>query len=321
MADTRRAAREWAGSLDATPRKALFLVGVSGGGDSVALAWALSLEAAALDVSVGAVIVDHQLQAGSAQVAARAAAQMEALGLSPVLVKTVSVEGTSNMEDNARKARYQAFTEAVRETGAVGVALAHTLDDQAETVLLGLARGSGPSGLKGMADRDGLYHRPFLGLTRETLRQALRDAGIEWWDDPHNDDESFARVSVRKNVIPVLEKVLGPGVTEALARTAELFREDSATLDSQAEEWFQRHVTQRGGECSVAVNDLAELGSALQTRVLRAMVVAAGGHAPTYVHTKQMHKLLREWRGQSRLNLSGASVERKDGRIIATAGK
>ena len=287
----------------------------------MALAWALSLEAAALDVSVGAVIVDHQLQAGSAQVAARAAAQMEALGLSPVLVKTVSVEGTSNMEDNARKARYQAFTEAVRETGAVGVALAHTLDDQAETVLLGLARGSGPSGLKGMADRDGLYHRPFLGLTRETLRQALRDAGIEWWDDPHNDDESFARVSVRKNVIPVLEKVLGPGVTEALARTAELFREDSATLDSQAEEWFQRHVTQRGGECSVAVNDLAELGSALQTRVLRAMVVAAGGSSPSYVHTKQMHKLLREWRGQSRLNLSGASVERKDGRIIATAGK
>jgi tRNA(Ile)-lysidine synthase len=172
-----------------------------------------------------------------------------------------------------------------------------------------------------MADRDGLYHRPFLGLTRETLRQALRDAGIEWWDDPHNDDESFARVSVRKNVMPVLEKVLGPGVTEALARTAELFREDSATLDSQAEEWFQRHVTQRGGECSVAVNDLAELGSALQTRVLRAMVVASGGHAPTYVHTKQMLKLLHEWRGQSSLNLSGASVERTDGRIIATASK
>ncbi|MFM1953170.1 MAG: hypothetical protein RL187_379 [Actinomycetota bacterium] len=287
----------------------------------MALAWALSLEAAALDVSVGAVIVDHQLQPGSAEVAARAAAQMEELGLSPVMVKTVSVEGTSNMEDNARKARYQAFTEAVRETGAVGVALAHTLDDQAETVLLGLARGSGPSGLKGMADRDGLYHRPFLGLTRETLRQALRDAGIEWWDDPHNDDESFARVSVRKNVMPVLEKVLGPGVTEALARTAELFREDSATLDSQAEEWFQRHVTQRGGECSVAVNDLAELGSALQTRVLRAMVVASGGHAPTYVHTKQMLKLLHEWRGQSSLNLSGASVERTDGRIIATASK
>lgn len=321
MADTRRAAREWAGSLDATPGNVLFLVGVSGGGDSVALAWALSLEAAALDVSVGAVIVDHQLQPGSAEVASRAAAQMEAFGLSPVMVKTVFVEGTSNMEDNARKARYQAFAEALRETGAAGVALAHTLDDQAETVLLGLARGSGPSGLKGMADKDGLYHRPFLGLTRETLRQALRDAGIKWWDDPHNDDESFARVSVRKNVIPVLEKVLGPGVSEALARTAELFREDSATLDSQAEEWFQKHVTERAGECSVAVSDLAGLGSALQTRVLRAMVVAVGGGAPSYIHTKQMLKLIHQWRGQSSLNLSGASVERKDGRIIAVASK
>ena len=150
MADVRRAARDWVGSLDATTGPSLFLVGLSGGGDSLALAWALSLEGSPLGVQVGAVIVDHGLQPDSADNARRAAMEAEKMGLTPVLVKSVVVEGSSNLEDAARVARYRAFTEAMRETGALGVALAHSLDDQAETVLLGLTRGSGPSGLKGM---------------------------------------------------------------------------------------------------------------------------------------------------------------------------
>lgn len=318
MADVRRAARDWVGSLDATVGPSLFLVGLSGGGDSFALAWALSHEASPLGVQVGAVIVDHGLQPDSADNARRAAVEAEKMGLTPVLVKSVTVEGSSNLEDAARVARYRAFTEAMRETGALGVALAHSLDDQAETVLLGLTRGSGPSGLKGMPVQDGLFHRPFLGIHRATLRQALLDAGVEWWEDPHNVDERFTRVKVRHQVLPVLERELGPGVAEALARTAELFRTDSQALDEQASKWSDAHVVAReDGSWSVEVTELEQLSPALHTRVLRMLVVRAGGGAPSYAHTQQILRLLEKWKGQAAVDVSGASVERRDGQIVA----
>ena len=318
MADVRRAAREWAGSLEAMPGRSLFLVGLSGGGDSLALAWALSHEAGAVGIEVGAVIVDHGLQPGSLDVAHRAAAEAEGLGLHTVVVKSVTVEGSVNLEDNARIARYRAFTEAMRETGARGVVLAHSLDDQAETVLLGLTRGSGPSGLKGMPTQDGAFHRPFLGTQRATLRQALVDAGLEWWEDPHNTDERFTRVRVRQRVLPVLEKELGPGVAQALARTAELFRADSTALDEKAAQWFTAHALFEGeGHGSVKISELEQVSAALQTRVLRMLVVRVGGSAPTYAHTQQMLRLLEHWKGQSAVDVSGASVERVEGRIVA----
>ncbi|MCF8548388.1 MAG: tRNA lysidine(34) synthetase TilS [Pontimonas sp.] len=322
MADVRRAAREWAGSLDASPGRALYLVGLSGGGDSVALAWALSHEASSFGLDVGAVIVDHGLQPGSSEVAQRAAQEAQALGLQPVVIKSVNVEGTSNLEDTARVARHRAFKEALRETGAQGVVLAHSVDDQAETVLLGLTRGSGPSALKGMPSRDGILHRPFLGLSRETLRQALVDAGKTWWEDPHNSDERFTRVRVRRQVLPVLEQELGPGVVQALARTAELFRADASALDEDARTWFDAHaITRDDGSWAVEVSALEQLSVALQTRVLRMVVVRAGGEAPTYAHTAQMMRLLEQWKGQSAVDVSGASVERRDGYIVARASR
>lgn len=322
MADVRRAAREWAGSLDASPGRALYLVGLSGGGDSLALAWALSHEAGSLGLDIGAVIVDHGLQPGSFDIAQRAATEAEALGLQPVLIKSVSVEGTANLEDAARVARHRAFTEAVRETGAQGVVLAHTMDDQAETVLLGLTRGSGPSGLKGMPSRDGILHRPFLGLPRATLREALVDAGMNWWEDPHNADERFTRVRVRHQVLPVLEREMGPGVAQALARTAELFRADATALDDDATQWFDSHATSLDdGSWALPVADTERLSAALQTRVLRMLVVRAGGGAPTYAHTAQMRRLLEHWKGQSAIDVSGASVERRDGQIVARASR
>ena len=322
MADVRRAAREWVGSLEASPGRALYLVGLSGGGDSVALAWALSHEAGPLGVEIGAVIVDHGVQPDSAEVARRAASDAEDLGLQPVIVKSVSIEGTSNLEDKARLARYRAFTEALRETGAQGVVLAHTLDDQAETVLMGLARGSGPSGLKGMATQDGTVHRPFLGLERTTVRQALTDAGRSWWEDPHNADERFTRVRVRNTVLPLLEKELGPGVNGALARTAELFREDSEALDDEASRWFEKNaLVDDEGSWSLEVEKLEQVSGAVQTRVLRLLVLRVGGGAPTYAHTAQMRRLLQAWNGQSAIDVPGASVERKDGRIYARATK
>lgn len=322
MADVRRAAREWAGSLDASPGRVLYLVGLSGGGDSLALAWALSEEAPALGVEVGAVIVDHGLQPDSGDVARRAATEAEKLGLQPVLVKSVALDATSNVEENARIARYRAFTEALRETGAQGVVLAHSLDDQAETVLLGLTRGSGPSGLKGMAPQDGTVHRPFLGIERATLRQALEDAGVAWWEDPHNSDERFARVRVRHQVLPVLERELGPGVAGALARTAELFRADSTALDAEASDWFDRHaVSAKDGSWSVPVDALEQASAALQTRALRMLVMRVGGGAPSYAQTTQLRRLWEQWKGQSAMDVSGASVERRDGQIVARASR
>ena len=318
MADVRRTVREWAGELDASTGS--FLVALSGGGDSLALAWALSHEAPGLHLPVGAVIVDHQLQAGSAERAKIAAELATRWGLSPVIIKTVTVGEAGGPEEAARSARYQAFSEALKETGARGVLLAHTKDDQAETVLLGLARGSGPSGLKGMPLRDGMVHRPLLELPRETLRQALRDAGVEWWEDPHNDDDRFTRSRVRTKVLPLLEQELGPGVADSLARTASLFRQDSEALDGLAQRFISERVqAETAGQRSVSVEDLLEQSAAVSSRVLRSMVMAVGGGPPSFTHMTQIQALLTQWRGQSAIDLSGATLERVEGRIVVKA--
>ena len=315
MADVRRAVREW-GTRWPSDSSPLHLVALSGGGDSLALAWAAGIELPKLGHRVGAVIVDHQLQPDSALVAEAAARLATDWGLAPVLIKTVSVGRAGGPEEAARNARYQAFTEAMGETGAFGVLLAHTEDDQAETVLLGLARGSGPASLKGMAASDGPYSRPLLRISRSTLRQALEDAEVTWWEDPHNTDERFSRVRVRNEVLPVLEKEIGPGIAAALARTAELFRQDSEALDALASELLERFVRSApDGGLLAEVSVLASQPAALTSRVLRMMVMAVGGAAPSHAQMAQVMALVDSYRGQSRVALGGANVERKDATV------
>lgn len=317
MADTRRAVREWAAAIDRAP-STTFLVAVSGGGDSLALAWAASVELPKRGIAVGAVVVDHQLQENSAEQSARAVDQATTLGLSPVVLKTVNPSGPGGPEEAARNARYRAFAEVVHETGATGVLVGHTEDDQAETVLMGLARGSGPGSLKGMAPLDGFVHRPFLGLSRATLRQALQDVGIAWWDDPHNADPQFTRVRVRNDVMPVLEDALGPGISQALARTAELFRQDSSALEEGAARLVSSHMVRHSPtHCTIGVLDLLDEPEAIVLRVLRAMVLAVGGATASYSQTKAMQALLTDWRGQSAVSLTGASLERLGAEIHA----
>ncbi len=317
MADTRRAVREWALTAS-TKHPTTYVVGVSGGGDSLALAWAAGLELPKLGLGVGAVVVDHQLQEDSGHQAKRAADQATELGLSPVVVKTVSPSGSGGPEEAARQARYQAFAEVVHETGATGVLLGHTEDDQAETVLMGLARGSGPGSLKGMASTDGFVHRPLLGLSRATLRQALEDAGITWWEDPHNEDPQFTRVRVRNDVMPVLEDALGPGMRQALARTAELFRQDSSALEEAASKLLATHMVRHSPtHCSLGVVGLIAEPEAIVVRVLRGLVLAAGGTSSSYSQTKAMLALLTQWNGQAAVSLTGASLERQGGEIHA----
>ncbi len=212
----------------------LVLAACSGGQDSLALAAALAFVAPRAGLRAGAVTVDHGLQEGSAERAAEVALTLRGLGLDPVRTATVTVAGPGGPEAAARAARYAALEETAADVGAVAVLLGHTLDDQAETVLLGLARGSGPRSLAGMPPRRGLFVRPLLGVRRSVTAAACAALGLPAWSDPHNADRRFARVRVRLDALPALEAALGPGVAEALARTADQLRDDAEVLEKIA---------------------------------------------------------------------------------------
>lgn len=267
-------------------------VALSGGADSLALAACLSFVAPQAGWMAGAVIVDHGLQPGSDDVAARAAEQATALGLdADVLTVEVGTEG--GPESAARDARYA----VLRARPVDAVLLGHTLDDQAETVLLGLGRGSGPRSLAGMVAVDGLMRRPFLGLRRADTERICTASGLPWWTDPHNADRGFRRNRLRHEVLPLLEDVLDGGVAEALARTADQLRADTALLDELAAEVAE--------PCDVAV--LAALPPALRSRVLRRAALEAGadGSELAAVHLGELDRLVTDWRGQERVELPG----------------
>ncbi|WP_374009510.1 tRNA lysidine(34) synthetase TilS [Leifsonia sp. LS-T14] len=296
---------------------ALVLVGLSGGADSLALAAATAFEAPRAGFRAGAIIVDHGLQQGSDAVAARAAQQGAALGLDPVLVERVEVAAHGGPEGAARAARHDAFDRAVAGTGAERILLAHTLDDQAETVLLGLARGSGPSSLQGMLPDTGRLLRPFLGLRRTGTRAFCADSRLEPWDDPQNDDPSYTRVRVRNAVLPVLERELGPGVAEALARTAEQLREDDEALDGLALEWAQELVSQsEDGAVTLDVRGLAADPAALRQRIVRLVVSAEFGVSLSRAHTLAVTALITDWHGQGPVDLPGVRVVRQNGLLM-----
>jgi tRNA(Ile)-lysidine synthase len=273
-------------------------VAVSGGADSLALAACV----ARLVPGASAVVVDHQLQPGSAEVAARAARQCTEFGL-VARVETVTVDGAGGPEAAARKARYA----ALRPAEGV-VLLGHTLDDQAETVLLGLGRGSGPRSIAGMRAYDPPWGRPLLGVSRAVTRAACVEQGIEAWEDPHNDDPSFTRVRLRNEVLPLLENVLQGGVASSLARTAAQLREDCDALDSLAEAF--------AGDCC-AVDDIDELPVALRRRVLRSWLIGEGVPELSDSHLRRVDALVSEWRGQGGVWLPGGFVVRRaHGRLV-----
>lgn len=244
---------------------------------------------------------------------------MRDLGLDPVESVAVEVAGRGGPEAAAREARYAALDGVAEKCGAVAVLLGHTLDDQAETVLLGLARGSGLRSIAGMASavrENGRYRRPLLGLSRATTRAACADAGLPVWDDPHNADLSFARVRVRTQVMPVLEAALGPGVAEALARTAQLARDDADALDrwaAIAHDEFANDPAQ-----GIDVGELERLPVAVRTRVLRLAAMAAGVPAGdlSAAHVAAIDALITDWHGQGATSLPGAlCASRRYGRL------
>jgi tRNA(Ile)-lysidine synthase len=298
------------------------LVACSGGADSLALAAALAFEAPRTprSLTAGGVTVDHGLQAGSAERADAVVRQLKELGLDPVECATVDVGVEGGPEAAARAARYAALDVVADRTGAVAVLLGHTLDDQAETVLLGLARGSGTRSLAGMAavaGPGGRYRRPLLGLSRTITAASCADLGLPVWDDPHNADRSFARVRARSSVLPVLEAELGPGVAAALARTAQLARDDADALDGWAVRAFAE-LAAGPRDAGLDAVELAQLPAAVRTRVLRRAALAAGAApgALAAVHVAAIDALVVGWSGQGPVNLpGGVTASRRCGRL------
>ena len=301
----------------------LVLVACSGGADSMALASALAFEAPKLSVRAGAITVDHGLQAGSGLRAAELVARLRAMRLDPAESVAVTVGRDGGPEAAARDARYGALDAAAEHHRAAAVLLGHTRDDQAETVLLGLARGSGTRSLSGMAAVSGAagrYRRPFLQLDRQTARKACLVQSIPVWDDPHNADPSYTRSRLRHEGLPALEKALGKGVVEALARTAQLSRDDADALDAWAAD-AEGVVRDEAGQLVCA--RLYALPAAVRRRVLRQAVIAEGAPAGSLFarHIEEVDRLITGWRGQGAINLPGrVEARRQGGRLVIRQG-
>ena len=291
----------------------LVLVAVSGGADALALATAANIEAEKLAIKLLGVTVDHQLQAGSKAQAERVVSQLEF----PCIIESVVVEKGDGLEAAARAARYAALEKVATERGAVAVLLGHTKDDQAETVLLGLARGSGARSLSGMASVNGIYVRPFLEITRKETEAACQELGLQPWQDPHNEDLSFMRVRVRKKVLPILESELGPGISDALTRSAQLLRDDADALDQLARAFWEE-------DQSLEIGALLKLSRAVRTRVLRIALLQAikdsgvnkGAAHLSSEQVSQVEALVSNWKGQGEVSLpAGVKVSRISGRL------
>ena len=321
VAEIRLAVRSALAALPQPP--ATVIVALSGGADSLALAAATAFEARAAGIRARSVTVDHGLQDGSDAVAAEAAATATRLGLEASVVRVVVPDAGEGPEAAARDARYAALR-AVASAERAPVLLGHTLDDQAETVLLGLARGSGAGSLQGMSpirtDDDGVrWLRPLLGIRRASTRAACEAEGLAVWDDPHNADPRYLRVRVRERVLPVLEAELGPGVAEALARTAAQLREDTEAFDEMIQETIEDIVEHAEAGISVSVAALAANPAALRNRIVRFVVHSEFGVSLTRRQTLEVGRLVTDWTGQGPIDLPSCAAARRGGRIVFAA--
>ena len=308
-------------ALTGLPGAGPVLVACSGGADSLALAAATAFVAPRLGRAAGLVTVDHGLQPGSAERAEAVAAWARSAGLDPVEVLPVRVDGRpGGPEAAAREARYEALVAAAHRHHAAGVLLGHTRDDQAETVLLALARGAGPRGLSGMPesrDLDGVsLLRPLLDIPRADTRDACAALGLDPWADPHNADPAYARARVRSDALPALVDALGPGVVANLARTARLLAADNAALAALADAAL---ADVRADGRALSVDGLAGLPAAVRTRVLHtwARELGAAPAALSHSHVAALDALVTDWRGQGPVHLPGGhQVRRQAGHLL-----
>lgn len=287
------------------------LVACSGGPDSLALATVAAYfgrrgHVDGHPIAVASVVVDHQLQPGSAEVASRTATVLRELGLSPVEVRTVEVAATGfGPEAAARDARHAALESAAEDLACDAILLGHTLDDQAEQVLLGLARGSGTRSLAGMRPARGRLLRPFLGLRRDETLEICEVEELSPWHDPSNADPAFARSRTRVEVMPVLEEKLGPGVAESLARTAAILQQDADFLEDLANETYLSLVRREGGDAWLPEDAVRGLPAALRFRVIAKAAADVGGQQPGYGRLQAAEALLRRQGSAGPVELPG----------------
>jgi tRNA(Ile)-lysidine synthase len=290
------------------------LVAVSGGADSLALAAAVEFEAKKLKLSIAAAVIDHSLQKNSDRVASQTAKRLLEIGFEEVIVQKVKVGKAGGPEAAARTARYSALETIRQQTKSHFVVLGHTASDQAETVLLGLVRGSGAKSLSGMGEKAGVLLRPLLGIERATTESFCKDSGIKYWSDPQNKDQKFLRVLIRYKVLPFLELLLGGSVAKSLIRTADQLREDDQYLDAQAAKSFNNNAKVSGSGISFDAKALAKLPSAILNRVIKKALDGFGSESAR-THVLAVSDLVLSWHGQKPLALPGVRVVRR-GNII-----
>jgi tRNA(Ile)-lysidine synthase len=322
MADVRRAIRD-AWDLVGLTQGSTVAVACSGGADSLALASAALFEGNRAELKVIAVIVNHNLQEGSKEIALKTQALLTDLGFDLVEVVDVTVQQNSlGMEAAARNARYEALSEFAQKHHATFTMLGHTLDDQAETVLLGLARGSGAKSMSGMPtlSNDGKYLRPLLKITRKETVSYCEDLRIQYWSDPQNLDTKFSRVKARLKVLPVLEEELGPGIAQALSRTAEILQDDISYLELQADEAFKTATRTTNNSVIIDTDAFEGLPKALANRVIHKSLSLMGAE-PAKVQIDAVMDLVNNWHGQKPLTLPSVRVERKGKEIILKSTK
>ena len=320
IALSRKAIREVLAEL--APKR--ILLAVSGGADSLALAAAAVFDAKKLKIEVVAAVVDHGLQKNSAEVAAKAKQTLNGLGIEEVFIERVNVATKGEgLEAAARDARYKALEKVRKATKSDWIFLGHNQDDQAETVLLGLARGSGLRSISGMPkiDQSRKLVRPLLDIPRQTLRKACVDAGIEFWDDPHNQDSKFARVRVR-NLADELEKTLGPGFASALARTAESAAEADELIEELAKKLVKKALVKAGArQINYSIESLAKAKAALRKKALYLICLEAGAKNISRSQVLAVDELITNWHGQKKSSLSGITVERVNNQLVVKSTK
>jgi len=326
MADVRRAVRDAFAEAGLVAGD-LVLVACSGGADSLALAAAVAFEGPRAGLNIGAVIIEHGLQQATKQVATDTAQVLAGLGYEKVQVIPVTVGSDGGTEAAARDARYAALEKAAVGSGAKAVMLGHTLNDQAETVLLGLARGSGLKSLAGMSvvtpaesGAGFVWLRPLLEVERLTTEAFCSDSGLGFWNDPHNQDSAYTRVRIRTEALPALVKTLGPSVVSALGRTASLIQEDLAYIEAAAELAYRDLVKRGPTGMTVSSEALASLPQALRSRVIH-RCISIFGDQPGKTHVDQVLELVLNWHGQKELTLPGVRVVRQGDTITFKSSK
>ena len=305
---------------DLLPPGSTVLIGLSGGSDSVALTLLLLELSRHGDFGVlGLAHLNHQIRPTAARDEAFCREFAASLAL-PLVVETADIPALAvaqrlSIEDAARRVRYTFLTHAAAQLGASAVAVGHTQDDQAETFLLKLARGAGLTGLGAIYPRRDVVIRPLIDVGRRELQEYLRARGQAWVDDESNQDLANPRNRVRHEVLPALEAAYGGPVRPALARAADLVRDDGRWLDDEAGRRFAVLARGNAGMLEIAAGELQAEPFPIRRRVLlKALRSVAGGREVGFEHVEAALEVLRSRTPGA--DLPGCRVELRRGKLV-----